>query len=182
MNIFEKIQTARLKVRNKNLKKSGNNKFAGFSYYELKDFMPTIQDIMSELKMFAKFSINNNLASLVFIDTEKPEDQIEFTAPAERSDIKGASVAQGWGATITYMTKYLYITAFELIENDILDANSGNGTLSNSRFSQISTAEELNLELKKLKFTDKKQDKFLLNDRARQLGYHYDINAGAFVK
>ena len=42
MNIYEKIQLVKEEILESNLKKSGENKFAGFKYYELADFLPTI--------------------------------------------------------------------------------------------------------------------------------------------
>ena len=35
MNIYEKLQSARVKLQSKKLKKSGKNKHTGFSYFEL---------------------------------------------------------------------------------------------------------------------------------------------------
>lgn len=40
MNIYKKLQKCRVDLQNSNLKKSGNNKFAGYSYFELGDFLP----------------------------------------------------------------------------------------------------------------------------------------------
>jgi hypothetical protein len=42
MNIYEKVQKIKLELLEANIKKSGNNKFSGFKYYELGDFMPHI--------------------------------------------------------------------------------------------------------------------------------------------
>ena len=38
MNVYSKLQTARVRLQESNLKKSGENKFAGFKYFELGDF------------------------------------------------------------------------------------------------------------------------------------------------
>lgn len=35
MNIYQKLLAARLQLQNTELKKSGNNKFAGYKYFEL---------------------------------------------------------------------------------------------------------------------------------------------------
>ena len=42
MNIYEKLQTARVELQKTALKKSGVNKFAGFKYFELGDFIPAV--------------------------------------------------------------------------------------------------------------------------------------------
>ena len=55
MNIFEKIQAARVELQEMNLKMGGYNKFADFKYFELKDFLPEINKIFNKLKLFSKF-------------------------------------------------------------------------------------------------------------------------------
>ena len=41
MSVYRKLQEARIELQSKPLKKSGKNKFAGFEYFELGDFLPT---------------------------------------------------------------------------------------------------------------------------------------------
>ena len=42
MNVFKKLQDARVKLHNTSLNKSGKNNFAKFNYFELADFIPTV--------------------------------------------------------------------------------------------------------------------------------------------
>ena len=44
-NIYEKLQECRVELQKMNLKKTGENKFAGFKYYELADFLPTVNEL-----------------------------------------------------------------------------------------------------------------------------------------
>ena len=76
MNIFEKIQKAKGKILKANLKKSGENKFAGYKYYELSDLLPTIVQVCEELKLFTKIYFTEELAVLEIINIEKPEEKI----------------------------------------------------------------------------------------------------------
>ena len=68
MNVYQKLMAARLKLQNTDLKKSGHNKFAGYKYFELGDFLPTVQNIFNELDY-----INPSLYKLEFIGEEKVE-------------------------------------------------------------------------------------------------------------
>jgi len=43
MGVYKKLMKARLALQNTNLTKSGHNKFAGYKYFELGDFLPVIQ-------------------------------------------------------------------------------------------------------------------------------------------
>ena len=47
-NLNESIISIRVKLQNSKLKKSGKNKFAGFDYFELADFLPTLNELMLE--------------------------------------------------------------------------------------------------------------------------------------
>jgi len=44
-NVYWKLSKIRLELQNRQLKKSGQNKFAGFKYYELGDILPTINEL-----------------------------------------------------------------------------------------------------------------------------------------
>jgi hypothetical protein len=45
MSALQKLMQARIKLQSTALKKSGMNKFAGYQYFELSDFLPQIQQI-----------------------------------------------------------------------------------------------------------------------------------------
>ena len=52
MNIYEKIQLIKEELLEANLKRTGENKFAGFKYYELADIIPTIIQLCNAHKVF----------------------------------------------------------------------------------------------------------------------------------
>lgn len=125
MNIYEKLQTARVELQNKKLKKSGKNKFAGFEYFELSDFLPTINEIFKQYKLFSQFIITDNQASLHIIDAEKIEDAVVFTMPTAELELKGCNKLQALGGVNTYLRRYLYLNALEIVEADLFDAEAG---------------------------------------------------------
>jgi hypothetical protein len=49
MNVYRKLQLARVLLQNTRLNKSGKNKFAGYEYFELGDFIPAIQVIFEDV-------------------------------------------------------------------------------------------------------------------------------------
>jgi hypothetical protein len=121
MTVFEKLNEARLRFQNANVKKSGNNKFAGYTYYELSDILPFINQIANELKFCCVLNFNKELATLDFCDLEG-DGRIQFTAPMSEANLKGCHAVQNTGAVITYLKRYLYQNCFEIVENDVLDA------------------------------------------------------------
>jgi len=125
MNIFEKLQKCRVELQKLNLKKTGKNTYSGYSYYELSDFLPSINKIMLDNKLFAYSCFDKDNATLTFVDTEKPEQTIVFTTPMSEANLKGCHSVQNLGAVQTYLRRYLYTNAFEIVESDALDSVAG---------------------------------------------------------
>ena len=122
MTVFEKLNDARLEFQKKNVKKSGQNKFAGYSYYELSDILPAINEIAKDLKFSCVVTFGIEIAQLEFIDSEKPEDRITFLSPMSKASLKGCHEVQNLGAVEKYIKRYLYQNCFEIVENDALDS------------------------------------------------------------
>lgn len=125
MNIYQKIAEIRVKLQEKQLKKSGVNAFAKFNYYTLEDILPSINQLLVAYKMFSNFSISGDTATLTLINGEKPEEQVVFTSPIADADIKGSTPVQCLGGVHTYLKRYLYLNAFEIVEGELLDALAG---------------------------------------------------------
>lgn len=122
--IFEKLQKARIELQNKKLKKSGENSYSHFKYYELADFLPQVNQIFYDLKLSSNFSIVEKQASLTVTDWEDNTKEV-FTSPIEDLELKGCSKIQALGGVHTYMKRYLYLNALEIVESDMLDAQAG---------------------------------------------------------
>lgn len=131
-NIKAKLQEARVLLQETSLQKSGKNAYAGFKYYELKDFMPAVNSIFNDLGICSNFSIEDGVATLEIMDIET-DDSIKFTSPVVNVDLKGCTAIQGIGAMHTYMKRYLYLNALEIVENDILDASVNPGSSAGGR-------------------------------------------------
>jgi hypothetical protein len=120
--VYEKLQKARIKLQHTELKKSGHNKFAGYKYFELGDFLPAIQSIFFELKLCPVVSFGTELATLRIIDTENG-GCVTFTSPMAEAQLKGCHPIQNLGAVETYSRRYLYVTALEIVDHDAIDSS-----------------------------------------------------------
>lgn len=127
-NVYTKLMQARLKLQNTKLEKSGHNKFAGYKYFELGDFLPTVQNIFNELGLCGVVSYDTELAKLTITDGT---DSIVITSPMGSAALKGCHEVQNIGAVETYQRRYLWVTAMEIVEHDVLDATTG------SKFNQV---------------------------------------------
>lgn len=124
-NIYQKIQMVKESILKENLKKSGENKYAGFKYYELADFTPSIIKLCNEVGLFTKITFSEELATLRIVNVDKPEEFEEYTSPMRNLVLKGCNEIQALGGVETYSRRYLYMSAFDIIENDMFDAKSG---------------------------------------------------------
>ena len=123
MNVFKKLQDARVKLHNTQLHKSGKNNFAKFNYFELADFIPTVTKIFNELGLCGVVSFTGDTAYLTVynVDGEK-DDFVTFTSPLVMASMDRVQPIQSLGATHTYLRRYLWLMAMEIVENDVVDA------------------------------------------------------------
>lgn len=120
-NIYRKLVEARLAFQNRGVRMSGKNDFAGYVYYELADILPAINEIGGELGFLCEVSFEPELATMLVRDVEKPEDYVKFTSPMSSASLKGCHEVQNLGAVETYIKRYLYQNAFEIVESDSLN-------------------------------------------------------------
>ena len=125
MSVYKKLQDARIQLQNTKLSKSGKNKFAGYEYFELGDFLPAIQTICQKVGLCGVVSFNTDMAYLTIYDTDGG-DFATFTSPMSSAALKGCHDVQNLGAVQTYLRRYLWTNAFEIVEHDALDATTGN--------------------------------------------------------
>lgn len=125
MNIYEKIAEARVRFQSSAPKMSGENKFAGYKYFELSDILPVINAIGNDLAFLCVVSFDKEDATLEIIDSEKPEFRVLFTSPMSSASLKGCHEVQNLGAVETYIKRYLYQNAFEIVESDALNGTQG---------------------------------------------------------
>lgn len=121
MSVYKKLQQARVLLQAKEMKKSGHNKFAGYSYFELGDFLPSITSIFNELGLCSVVSFDKELATLRIVDIEDGKEVV-FTSPMADAMLKGCHPIQNLGAVETYSRRYLFVTALEIVEHDALDS------------------------------------------------------------
>ena len=125
--VYAKLQKARVMLQSMPIKKSGFNSFAGFKYFELSDFLPSVNTIFAELGLCSVFCINDGEATLRIYDSEFG-GVIFFNSPIADTVSKvviegGKSPAiQALGSLHTYLRRYLMLNAMEITEHDFVDA------------------------------------------------------------
>ena len=122
MNVYAKLQAARMKLHSMELKKSGYNKFASYNYFELADFVVPALKIFDELKLCGVVSFGKEVATLTIVDLEAGS-KVEITSPMSSAALKGCHEVQNLGAVETYIRRYLWVAALEIVEHDALDSS-----------------------------------------------------------
>ena len=123
-NIYTKLMEVRVAFHKLELKKSGLNKFAGFKYYELGDFLVPATQLLQEANLCPMISFNNELATMTLINGDEPSEQITFTSPMRDLELKGTNAVQNLGGVQTYLTRYLYIQLLNIVEADVFPPRS----------------------------------------------------------
>ena len=124
MKVYKKLSDARIRLQRTELTKSGHNKFAGYKYFELGDFLPAVQSIFNEVGLIDAISFTEDLATMVVYDVDDGSS-VTFTSPMGTANLKGCHEVQNIGAVETYQRRYLYVTALSIVEHDALDAVTG---------------------------------------------------------
>ena len=173
-NLNESIISIRVKLQNAKLKKSGKNKFAGFDYFELADFLPKLNELMLEEGVNDRFYIKDDYATL---ELQKGEKINTYTMPfilfetplTYKKDKAGNFIKnkegdyiqvpsmqdiQYLGALNTYYKRYLYLNAFGITDGEVIDSMNNNDLSKNSesdyRKELIKYCKENNIDMNKV--------------------------------
>jgi hypothetical protein len=124
MKVCKKLITARNMLRKLELRKSGHNKFAGYQYFELGDFLPHVQAIFEHVGLCDVITFTETIATMTVYDIDDGSSVV-FTSPMGSAQLKGCHEVQNIGAVETYQRRYLYVSALAIVEHDALDMVTG---------------------------------------------------------
>ena len=171
MNIYQKINEVKKFILESKLKKTGKNGHINFSYYELGDIIPAIVDGCNKFKICCLFSMTDEVMTLKIVDIDKPTDTVEFTSPTRNWENKGCTPIQILGGTQTYLRRYLYLMAFDIVEPDFFDAIQTNQPqeIIIPDITDIATQMEQAISLKQLQFIIAKNKKYFTKQEDKDL-------------
>jgi hypothetical protein len=120
MTVYKKLQAARLQLVNSGIKKTGHNTYGGWFYYELGDFIPTVHKIFNEIGLCGVVTFGDT-ATLTVYDAEDGTS-VQFSTPIVYAEAAKGQPIQQLGSTHTYLRRYLWLMAMEIVEADVVDA------------------------------------------------------------
>lgn len=110
---------ARLALVQTPIKKTGKNKHINYEYFDLGDFIPTIHAIFDQVGLCGVVNFGEQ-ATITIHDTEG-DGQIVFTSPIVMAENAKGQDIQSLGSTHTYMRRYLWMMAMEIVDADVID-------------------------------------------------------------
>lgn len=149
LTIHGRMAKIKKELSNKKIPKSGHNKFAGFKYHELNDFIQVINELNDEHGVNDVILIDelNGVCSITLFNVDNSEDSYTIKTPFREAEMLGKGGAksnvdavQRIGSTITYNRRYLYMTAYNIQENDGVDASEPNGSNTPPKQPQVKKA------------------------------------------
>ncbi len=131
-NVYQKLLEARAKFLKANVQKTGKNMHLSFKYFELEDIVPVATDIFTEVGIIPLVNFTTDTASITIVNTDNPEETIELSAPfnqispiVSNTGKQATNEMQALGSSVTYMRRYLYMIALDIVENDTIDSSIG---------------------------------------------------------
>ena len=132
-NIYQKLAFAKNQILQTKMEMSGVNSHVGYEYFQLKDFLPSVTKIFNDVGLIGNTSFPEGLAVLDIINTTSADirdpEKLRYVMPMPINDPilnkQGKAVVndvQNLGMSITYMRRYLWITALDLVESDGIEA------------------------------------------------------------
>lgn len=142
-NVYQRLNRARQIFHAMELRKSGRNTFANYSYFELGDFLIPALKIFDDVGLCPlPISFTADEAKMTIVRVDDPEDCIVFTSPMGSAALKGCHEVQNIGAVETYQRRYLWVAALEIVEHDALDAGGSERDNSKGQVSPTGTADQ----------------------------------------
>lgn len=133
MNVYQKLQAARVLFLEEGVKKTGKNMHLEFMYFELADIVPAAERIFGTVGLLMQPTFVNDLAMANVINVDDPDNEpITFTLPfkplepiTSNSGKQATNAMQALGSSVTYMRRYLWMLVLDIIEEDTIDASLG---------------------------------------------------------
>ena len=123
MNVYQRLNLARQAFHSSRLKKTGHNKFSNYYYFELGDFLIPALQIFNTHGLTGIVSFGKETADMRIINNDKPEEMIVIESPMSTAALKGCHEVQNLGAVQTYLRRYLWVAALEIVEHDAIDSS-----------------------------------------------------------
>lgn len=121
-SVIGKIDEARQKIRATETKKLGWNTFSKYEYFTPDQISQIVCEACDKLKLFNKYSLlrtEHGLNAIMDVyDMESGEIET-FEMAMDIPTIKATNIAQQLGGAVTYSTRYLLMSIYDITNNNL---------------------------------------------------------------
>lgn len=125
VSIYRRLATVREKFLAEGIKKTGKNAQLKAMYFQLDDIVPLSTPLFHEQDLIPLVNFTRDECTMTVVDMNDDSHKVVFAAPV-REWMGNAAVTpvQAMGATITYMRRYLYQIALDIVETDEMESGA----------------------------------------------------------
>lgn len=120
-NVWARLLAVRKALSDLRLQQGGKNDYSKYSYFELGDFEPSLISLCEKYRIIPIVDYGSTVSTLTVVNVDDPTQTIVFHSPMPDLNLsmqKGNTLMQTQGSLETYTRRYLYLTAFELVQQD----------------------------------------------------------------
>lgn len=190
--ILAKIQLVKHELLKKNLKMTGYNKFQNYYYFEHKDIVYPITELLLKNGLASKFDFNKRKGRLRIVDT-KTGAYMEWTTDLTENTIetkKGLKPGgmKGKQALQTYGRRTLWLQALEIAEVNIIELSDEETeekprkSQKNKNETEVENCEAYIKRFKEYKDPDESPEEYLQVVKSELYNAGYDLTKDNIVK
>lgn len=124
-NVYSKLLEARRLFAESGIKKEGVNSYAEYDYFRLEEIVPVKQAIFEKVGLCDVISFTDGMATLAIVNVDNPTEVVTFVSQLDRDESMIKNPIQKVGAVQTYVRRYLYMNALDIVEADAIELTTG---------------------------------------------------------
>lgn len=122
-NIYKRLMAVRRAFLEHGIQKTGKNATLKSMYFQLDDIVPVATPLFEAQDLLPVTNFTKDECTLTIVDMNDNDNMLVFTAPMREWNGNAAvTPVQALGATITYMRRYLYQIALDIVEVDEIES------------------------------------------------------------
>jgi hypothetical protein len=151
MEIYKKLQQARNLIKGTETKKKGHNTHSVYDFFTPEQIGELVSNACNEVGILRLFDLKRNEFGLYgevkLINIDNPEEIIIFDQATDIPKITATNATQQIGGAVTYTSRYMDMTIFDIKDNS-LDPDNGENKKTNKpkqeAVSRVLTEPEVN--------------------------------------
>ena len=74
---------------------------------------------LQKFRLFTQIEVQTQIAILEIINVDNTQEKVMYSMPFIEAEMKSASKIQSWGSSVSYLSRYLILEAFQIGEAEV---------------------------------------------------------------